>query len=64
MKQEISAAQGILGEVTYGAGIQLQVLLPEENWESFAARIVEVTGGQLEPQRLGVQFRGVPMERN
>jgi uncharacterized YigZ family protein len=64
MKQEISAAQGILGEVTYGAGIQLQVLLPEENWESFAARIVEVTGGQLEPQRLGVQFRGVPMERS
>ena len=61
MKQEIAAAQGILGEVEYGAQVRIPALLPVEHWPAYQARITEVTAGKLQAEKLGETFQAAPV---
>ena len=61
MKQEISAAQGILGEIEYGAQVRIPALLPVEHWPAYQARITEVTAGKLQADKLGETFQAAPV---
>lgn len=63
MKLEVSAVDGILGEIEYGADVRIHALLPEENWEAYEARITELTAGQIAAEKLGETFRAAPVEK-
>ncbi len=60
VKLEIEHAGGVLGQVDYGAQVLICALLPEAGAEPFAARITEITAGQLAPRTVGESFRPVP----
>ena len=60
-KQEAAAAGGILEDVEYGSGVTLRVLVPEEQSESFAARIFDRTAGSVTVRVTGESFRAVPL---
>ena len=62
MKQEIAAAQGILGEIEYGAQVRIPALLPVEHWLAYQARITEVTAGKIAAEKLGETFQAAPVE--
>lgn len=62
MKLEVAAAQGILGEIEYGANVRIPALLPVEGWEGYAARITELTAGKIAAEKLGESFQAVPEE--
>lgn len=62
MKLEISAVQGILGEIEYGAQVRIPALLPVERWPAYEARVTELTAGQLAPELLGEVFKAVPTQ--
>lgn len=60
VKQEVTAAGGVLGEIEYGAQVLISALLPAEDFDAFAARITERTAGQCEAVCLGSCFRAAP----
>jgi putative IMPACT (imprinted ancient) family translation regulator len=62
MKLEVAAAQGILGEIEYGADVRINALLPAENWEGYESRITELTAGQIAAEKLGEVFKAAPVE--
>ena len=63
MKLEVAAAQGILGEIEYGADVRVSALLPAENWPADEARITELTAGQIAAEKLGETFQAAPAEK-
>ncbi len=60
MKLEVANAQGELGEMEYGEQVRLQALLPAEGFAPFAARVTELTAGQLTPEKLGERMCAAP----
>ena len=60
MKQEVSAFDGVIENVDYGADVVLSALLPEERAEEFAAHVLDVTAGTVEVLEAGEQFKDVP----
>ncbi len=61
VKQEVTARNGVVGDVDYAAGVTVHVLLPEEQSAAFAARITELSAGGFAAVELGEQFKGVPL---
>ena len=61
VKNEITALNGVVGEVEYAAGVTVHALLPEERAEEFAARMVELSAGTFEAIELGETFKAVPI---
>jgi len=60
MRREVSAFDGVVENIDYGADVVLSVLLPEERSEAFAARITDMTAGTVEPLVSGEAFKDVP----
>jgi hypothetical protein len=50
-----------VGEVEYAAGVTVHALMPEEQTEAFAARMVELSAGTFEAIELGESFKAVPV---
>jgi uncharacterized YigZ family protein len=63
VKQALAGAEGILQDAQYGAEIQLSLLLPLANWRSFAERLVDLSGGGMQPAPGDVVYCGVPLEQ-
>ena len=63
MKQEVERAQGQLGEMEYGAQVCIHALLPAEEFAGFAARITELTAGQLAPKKLEDRLEARSLEK-
>ena len=61
-KQEIAAFDGAVEGMDYGAGVSIRALLPEERSEAFRARILDLSGGAVEPAVTGESFQAVPVE--
>ncbi len=61
VKQEVSAAEGVLEEIEYGAQVLISALLPVEKVDAYADRITELTAGQCQVVRLGECFRAAPV---
>ena len=60
-KQEIAAFDGAVAGMDYGAGVSIRALLPEERNEAFRARILDLSGGAVEPAVTGESFQAVPV---
>ncbi len=60
VRQEGEACGGVPGETDYAADVTLHLLLPEEQVDSFSARLTELTAGGIAPVVLGEDFRAVP----
>ena len=61
-KQEIAAFDGAVAGMDYGAGVSIRALLPEERSEAFRARILDLSGGAVEPAVTGESLQAVPVE--
>jgi uncharacterized YigZ family protein len=61
VKNEVAALNGVVGEVEYAAGVTVHALMPEEQTEAFAARMVELSAGTFEAIELGESFKAVPV---
>ena len=60
-KQEIAAFDGAVAGMDYGAGVSIRALLPEERSEAFRARILDLSGGAVEPAVTGESLQAVPL---
>ena len=60
-KQEIAAFDGAVAGMDYGAGVSIRALLPEERSEAFRARILDLSGGAVEPAVTGESLQAVPV---
>ena len=60
LKNEITAAGGIVGDMEYGAAVVIKVLVPEEMTEDFKAKIFDVTAGSVSVKVTGESFKAVP----
>ena len=60
VKNEVTAFDGVVGEVEYAAGVTVHALLPEERAEKFSARMIELSAGSFEAIELGEAFQAVP----
>ncbi len=63
MKLEVEAVGGVLGEIEYAADVTVHALLPENNVDDFAARVVELTAGSAEAAVIGEAFKAVPVKK-
>ena len=61
-KQEIAAFDGAVAGMDYGAGVNIRALLPEERSEAFRARILDLSGGAVEPAVTGESLQAVPLD--
>ena len=63
MKLETAAFSGRVETVDYGAQVALRCLIPAERAEGFAARIVDLSGGSVQPQITGERLFPAPVQR-
>ena len=61
-KQEIAAFDGAVEGMDYGAGVSIRALLPEERSEAFRARILDLSGGAVEPAVTGASLQAVQLD--
>ena len=60
VRREVTALDGVVECIDYGADVLLSVLLPEERAADFSARILDVSAGTVEVLAAGESFRDVP----
>jgi len=61
MKQEITAYEGVLRDIQYGADVELEVLTPEGRTKEFLDRVVDLSAGTLEGMITGQEYRAFPV---
>lgn len=61
MKQEVSAAGGIVSDLEYSDKVIIKALVPEEGAADFSARIFDVSAGSVTAAVKGESFRAVPL---
>ncbi len=61
-KLEIAAFDGAVEDLDYGAGVTIRALLPEERSDAFCARILDLSGGAVQPAVTGESLQAVPVE--
>lgn len=60
VKREVTQAEGVMGEVEYGADVTLCALLPQEQTVCFGQRMTELSAGAFQMTVLGERHRAVP----
>ena len=63
LKQETERFGAVIEDTEYGADIVLTVLVPEEQSDAYAARILDFTAGTVETLVDGEVFQPVPVRR-
>lgn len=63
LKNEITAAGGIVSDMEYAAEVTIKVLVPEEKAEAFTAKIFDVTAGSVKAVITGESFKAVPRNK-
>ncbi len=61
LTRECVALGAMTENADYGADILLTVLVPEENWDAFSARIYDMTSGNVTPNAIGEEMKPVPL---
>ena len=62
MKQELSAFEGVVEDIEYGASVTIKALVPESRAEQLRERIFDVSGGSIDPVISGENFKAVPIK--
>ena len=60
-KQEIASFDGAVEDLDYGAAVTVCALIPDERAEAFCARILDISGGAVEPRPTGERLQPVPL---
>ena len=63
LRVETEKMGGVVAETDFGADVLLTVLTPENVTESYLARLVELTGGKVQGEKLDQMFRAFPTDR-
>ena len=63
IRLETEKAGGVIEDTEFGADVTLTVLTPETATKDYLARLVELSNGQVEGERLEQVFRGFPTDR-
>ena len=63
IRLETEKAGGVVEDTEFGADVTLTVLTPETATKDYLARLVELSNGQVEGERLEQVFRGFPTDR-
>lgn len=63
IRMETEKAGGVIEETDFGADVTMTVLTPEERTAEYLARLVEISAGQVEGEKLEQVFRGFPTDR-
>lgn len=61
MKAAVSAADGVVSDLEYGADVVLRALLPEECAEPFRTQVRDLSAGAVEVTVTGEALRAVPV---
>ena len=61
VKQETAAFGGIIRKTEFGAEVEMELLLPENQTEPFLARLTDMTGGTVETMEVGKEYRAFPL---
>lgn len=61
IRLEVQAFGGIIRETRFGADVELDVLLPQQQAEPFLARVTELSAGTLEAMETGREYRAFPV---
>ena len=61
MNLEAEAFGGIIRSTDFGAELQLELLLPEAQTQTFLDRLTDVTSGTIEGMEVGQEYRAFPV---
>lgn len=62
LKLEVTACGGIIRTCDFGAEVELELLFPENQTQTFLTRLTDMTSGTVEAMELGQEYRAFPVE--
>ena len=63
LRMETEKMGGVVAETDFGADVLLTVLTPENVTEDYLLRLIELTGGKVQGEKLDQLFRAFPTDR-
>ena len=63
VKLEVAAFGGIIRNTDFGAEVELELLLPEQQAAPFQTRLTDMTSGTVETMEIGQEYRAFPVEQ-
>lgn len=63
LRVETEKMGGVIEDTDFGADVLLTVLTPENVTENYLARLIELTGGKVQGEKLDQIFRAFPTDR-
>ena len=63
VKLEIEAFGGILRSTDFGAEVDMEILFPQANAQSFLDRLTDLTSGTVEGMETGQEYRAMPIRK-
>lgn len=62
LRGEVTACEGMVLDVEYGADVTIHAILPQTKTADFLARVVDVSNGRAEGIVLGQEYRAFPVK--
>ena len=62
VKLEVADFGGVIRKTDFGAEVDLEILLPEGQLDSFLTRLTDMTSGSVEAMEIGTEYRAFPVE--
>ena len=62
VKLEVAAFGGIIRTTDFGAEVELELLFPENQAQSFLDRLTDMTSGTVEGMETGKEYRAFPID--
>ena len=63
VKLEVEAFGGIIRNTDFGAEVELELLFPEAQTQSFLDRLTDMTAGTVEAMEIGQEYRAFPFSQ-
>ena len=62
VKLEVEAFAGILRDTRFGAEVEMEILLSQEQTQPFLERLTDMTAGTVEAMEIGKEYRAFPLK--
>ena len=63
VKLEIAAFGGVIRDAQFGAEVELEILLPEQQSDPFLTWLTDLSAASVEAMELGCEYRAFPLEK-
>lgn len=63
VKLEVAAFEGIIRDTQFGAEVELEILVSQENAQAFFDRLTDMTSGTVEGMETGQEYRAFPVHK-